>query len=230
MAVLTRDCTRAAWWVRRVPWSPPWTRSPAIALERVAQCSASSPSIYTITKSRPTLRQGPSCTPRAHQRIITGRAAPRRTITTAAAGVWLQWRSFGPGERLPDKRPPPLLQASGSLQGKDMITQHQITLHLIRDSTDVPNNLPQSEHSPQTITTAAAGVWLQWRGFGPGELQKRTNIQETVSSAAGVWLQWRGFGPGEHVQRPTPGGPLAHYDQCMPLVWLQWRGFGPGRH
>ena len=32
------------------------------------------------------------------------------------------------------------------VQRRDMITKHQFALHLIRDSTDVPNYLPQSEH------------------------------------------------------------------------------------
>jgi hypothetical protein len=48
----------------------------------------------------------------------------------------------------------------------------------------------------------------------------------------GLWLQWRGFGPGNHKHRPAPGGPLAHYTNCMPLKWppeklgeLRTRGF-----
>lgn len=40
-----------------------------------------------------------------------------------------------------------------------------------------------------------------------------------TTAHAGLWLQWRGFGPGSHDRRPEPGGPLAHYDHCMPLQW-----------
>jgi hypothetical protein len=43
--------------------------------------------------------------------------------------------------------------------------------------------------------------------------------QATAHAHAGLWLQWRGFGPGSHIRRPEPGGPLQHYDHCMPLQW-----------
>ena len=39
------------------------------------------------------------------------------------------------------------------LQRRDMITKHQFALHLIRDSTVIPNQLPQSEHPQETATS-----------------------------------------------------------------------------
>ena len=61
-----------------------------------------------------------------------------------------------------------------------------------------------------------------------------TSNRTAASHCAGLWLQWRGFGPGTHVARPEPGGPLAHYDECMPLEWpprhlkrLQEQGLPP---
>ena len=40
-----------------------------------------------------------------------------------------------------------------------------------------------------------------------------------LACAAGLWLQWKAFGPGSHDNRPMPGGPLQHYVLCMPLEW-----------
>ena len=58
-------------------------------------------------------------------------------------------------------RPPlsPLARATrrGTLQRRDLITKHQFALHLIRDSTVIPNSLPQSEH-PQETTTSRPGA------------------------------------------------------------------------
>ena len=31
----------------------------------------------------------------------------------------------------------------------------------------------------------------------------------------GLWLQWRIFGPGDLQHRPAVGGPLAHYTKCI---------------
>ena len=44
-------------------------------------------------------------------------------------------------------------QCACYLQRKDMTTQHQFALHLLGDSTVIPNYLPQSEHPPETTTS-----------------------------------------------------------------------------
>lgn len=44
-------------------------------------------------------------------------------------------------------------------------------------------------------------------------------FSQSKYTAAALFLQWKGFGPGNHHTRPEPGGPLAHYSHCMPLDW-----------
>ena len=61
------------------------------------------------------------------------------------------------------------------------------------------------------MATRAANLLLP----GPA----RTRPDARAFCAAGLWLQWRAFGPGYHHDRPRPGGPLQHYDRCMPLQW-----------
>ena len=47
----------------------------------------------------------------------------------------------------------PLAAHRCALQRKDMVAKHQFALHFIRDSTVMPDYLPQSEHPPETTTS-----------------------------------------------------------------------------
>ena len=43
------------------------------------------------------------------------------------------------------------------LQRRDMITKHLFAVHLIRDSTVIPNDLPQSEDSAENVAAGLEG-------------------------------------------------------------------------
>ena len=64
---------------------------------------------------------------------------------------------------------------------KGAILKHQFALHLIRDSTDRPNYLPQSEH-PQETTTSRLGTNAAVSGAGRQASRKRRHC--TVPSAS----------------------------------------------
>ena len=48
----------------------------------------------------------------------------------------------------------------------------------------------------------------------PAEEPKLKDVLRANRHAPGLAVRWLVFGSAGHVTRPSPGGPLAHYDSC----------------
>lgn len=77
--------------------------------------------------------------------------------------------------------------------------------------------------------TSAKTICCICRGQAVQEPHLKKHLQ-TRRGAAGLTLQWVMFGSGGHRDRPQPGGPLRHFDECSDKLSFEMKCLAASHH